>query len=451
MRRGVSRREFIKYSAVGAAIPFLPGLLSSCGGGGGDGGVEGGGGGKIYGYTFALRGDGKVVVIDEDTEQIVAQINLPENGGTLGTLTRDGRRLYVANNAGRTVSIIDARNFTKIKDLVTGTRPKHPIVSPDQRIVAVNHSGLDGGRSRVVFIDVATDEVINIVGLPIVNTGHSGDFTMHGSWSADGQIYMVGNYADNKAYVIDRQGNIRAEIPLAGNPHYFDWFGREVWITVEKDETVADGRPQVVIYDVYDPDDPQLVDIINMNLVGGESGGAVEGHHGNFTNDGRYFYVCNRGSGPNFEGVSINVIDRATRQIVATIQSPARGAGHVYFDMTGRRAIVTNYGDKKIPILDVSNPENPTVLRVLDPEGSGGHMGHVTFTRDSKKAFVSDRRGDRVIVIDMENLTIKRYIPTGSGQRQGQVVNRYYNVFERVINPNLLDLLLTRLKYLLRI
>lgn len=423
----ITRRDFIKVSGLSIFIASTYGSLYACGG------DDDGGSGKSYGYTFALRGDGKVVVIDEDSEKVIATIDLPEQGGTLGSITKDGKKLYVANNRGTTLSIIDAENFRRIKDLNTGTKPKHPIVSPDQKTVALNHQGLDNGKCRVVFIDVASDEIKKIVELPVNNTNFTGPFTMHGSWSPDSQLYMVGNYADNVAYVIDKDGSIRSTISLSGNPHYFDWVGREVWIIIENNENTGPrGNPQIAVYDISNPDNPQEIGMIDFQLVGGETGDAVEGHHGAFTNDGRYYYVCNRGGSP-FEGRSINVIDRYTKQIVKTIQSPAKGAGHVYMDTVGKYAIVTQYGDTKIPIIDLSTQD---VIKVLDA-GGGGHMGHATFTWDSKKAFVSDRKGDRVIVIDMENLTIKNYISTGSGQAQGQVLNKYYNVFERVINPNL--------------
>jgi len=103
---------------------------------------------------FALRGDGFVAVIDPEKDEVLTRIATDGKGGTLGSLTKDGRHLFVANNAPgqRTVTVIDAVNFRKIKDLETGARPKHPIVSPNGKVVTVNHSGLDDGKNRVAFI-----------------------------------------------------------------------------------------------------------------------------------------------------------------------------------------------------------------------------------------------------------------------------------------------------------
>jgi DNA-binding beta-propeller fold protein YncE len=81
--------------------------------------------------------------------------------------------------------------------------------------------------------------------------------------------------------------------------------------------------------------------------------------------------------------------------------------------------------------------EKRAIVTNLDA-GAGGHLGHAVFTADSRKAYVSNRKSDEVVVVDLERMAIAKRIQTApSGQAQGQVVNGFYNVFERVVNPHL--------------
>ncbi|WP_448588155.1 YncE family protein [Thermocrinis sp.] len=125
---------------------------------------------------FALRGDGFVVAIDTKKDEVLARIPTGGRGGTLGSITKNGKFLLVANNAPdqRTVSVIDTINLKKVRDIETGSRPKHPVVSPNGRLIAVNHSGIDDGKNRVVFISPRDFEIIKVVELPVLNPAHSG-------------------------------------------------------------------------------------------------------------------------------------------------------------------------------------------------------------------------------------------------------------------------------------
>lgn len=381
--------------------------------------------------VFALRGDGKVVVIDPIKDDIIRVIETGGKGGTLGSISKDGRYLYVANNApgNRTVSVIDATKLELVKNVETGNRPKHPVVSPDGSFVAVNHSGIDGDSVRVVFINTSNNQIATTVNLPINNKDHKGDFTMHGSWSPDGKVYAVGNYADNKFYLISPTGEILSEIFTSGNPHYFDWRGTQLWITIEFNKPKSNlSAPQVYIYDVSVPSSPLFLGILKQNLDPFERQEAtrIEGHHGNFTEDGRLFILCNRGANP-FEGTSVSIYDANTRKEVATIGSQIKGVGHAYIVPNGKFAVITQYGDTKFEVIDL---EKLKTVKVVDT-GVGRHMGHAVFV--GKKMYISNRVADSVFVVDTESWDIIKRIQTSpSGQAQGQLIRDFYQVFERV-------------------
>jgi len=368
---------------------------------------------------FALRGDGFVAVIDPEKDEVLTRIATDGKGGTLGSLTKDGRYLFVANNAPgqRTVTVIDAVNFRKIKDLETGARPKHPIVSPNGKVVTVNHSGLDDGKNRVAFISPESLEVIKTVELPVRNLDHKGDFSMHGTFSPDSKYYFIGNYADNKFYIISTSDfSVVAEVETAGNPHYFDCYKETLWVTVEFTEPKSQSsHPVVYVYDIANAAKPKEIF-----------------HHGNFTNDGKHFIVCNRGSSP-FEGTTIAVYNQKGK-LVKTINSAVKGVGHAYISPNGKYAIITQYGDTKIEVIDLKKFEPVKVIYV----GLGKHMGHVVFSDDGSKFYVSNRVADSVFVVDDKRFEIIKRVQTAeSGQAQGQVVRHFYGVFERVINPYL--------------
>lgn len=384
--------------------------------------------------VFALRGDGKVVVIDPDKDEIIKVIETGGKGGTLGSISKDGRYLYVANNAPnqRVLSVIDTQKLEFLKNIETGNRPKHPVVSPEGALVAVNHSGMDGEGVRIVFISTSQNEITATVTLPVSNKEHKGDFTMHGAWSPDGKIYAIGNYGDNKFYLIDRNGKIMTEVTTSGNPHYFDWKGHQLWVTVEFNEPkTAQSAPQVYIYDVAKPSNPISLGTLSTDLNISEKSdlARIEGHHGIFTNDGKYFILCNRGASP-FEGTTVAFYDVSTKKEISRMNSQVKGVGHAYITPDGKFAVITQYGDTKFEVIDLNKLKS---VKVVDT-GVGRHMGHAVFV--GKKMYISNRVADSVFVVDTSSWEIIKRIQTApSGQAQGQVVRDFYQVFERVEKP----------------
>lgn len=420
----IDRRRWLAAAGLSATLPWwaLPGCATL-----------GGGGATVHRMVFGLRGDGAVVAIDSQTDTVAARIPTGGAGGTLGSLTPDGRWLYVANNAPgqRTLVKIDTHALRVATALETGNRPKHPVISPDGRRVALNHSGIDGGRIRIAFVDVATDQ-IRTADVTVRNTQHSGDFSMHGAWLADGRHYAIGNYADNEVVIIDSQTLRQHVVAVQGNPHYFDVLGSQLWVTLEAVEPkTAQSRPVVAIFDASDPMALKRLDEVSMTLSADETANParIEGHHGNFTPDRQRFLVCNRGAGNALEGGSLDVFDVRTRQRVAHLELGIKGAGHAYLTPDGRFALVTQYNDTRVPVLDL---QSLRVVATIDA-GGGGHLGHAAFTADGRKVYVNNRKGDEVLVVDTSRWTIVKRIATAtSGQAQAMVLNTYYGVFERV-------------------
>ncbi|MCX7629642.1 MAG: hypothetical protein N2038_05260 [Geminicoccaceae bacterium] len=388
------------------------------------------------GAVFALRGDGKVVVIDPATDTILRVLETGGKGGTLGSLSADGRLLFVANNAAgqRTVTVIDAEKLDIRAQLETGNRPKHPVLSPDGTTIALNHSGLDEGKLRITFIDAATARPMRTVDLPVDNTAGQGDASMHGGWSPDGRVFAVGSYFDNAIFFVRPDGGF-AKVASVGNPHYFDWFGREMWAVIEAPEPKGEGASaRIEIWNLADLSAPRLEAALAMGRTAKESEllDRIEGHHGVFTQDGRFYVVCNRGSGKALEGSSVEIWERASRSRVAAVDSGVAGVGHAYLAPDGRYAVLTQYNDTKLPILDLAERK---IVAVIDA-GQGGHLGHAAFANG--KMYVNNRKADEVLVIDPARWAIVKRIQTAAGgQAQAMVLAAPYGVFERVVNPYL--------------
>jgi YVTN family beta-propeller protein len=363
-------------------------------------------------------------LVDPATDQVVAKLKT-EKGANLGATTPDGRKVYVASEAegGTTVSVIDLARRDVVAKIPTGNRPKHPAVSPDGRYVLINHWGLDNGKLRVTFIDTATDKIAKNIELDVAGQA-KGPTSMHNAWSYDSRYAFTLDRVDDNLVVIDVRDWSVKKIRMPSKPHYATPSpdGKEVWITVEgKDATTE--RPGALVYDLTKPDMPQIARV-DMPLV---NQGVLEGHHGNFTQDGRHFYILNRGPGSKAEGNEIAVFDAKTKKLVTRIDTGSTGIGHTYNTPDGKLAVVTNYGNNKISIVDATS-----FKLVKDITIGKGRMGHVAFTRDGRYGYVSNAGDGNLHKLDMKTLEVVKEIQTGNAAGGAQVLNVWTNVFEEL-------------------
>jgi hypothetical protein len=117
-------------------------------------------------------------------------------------------------------------------------------------------------------------EVIKTVELPVLNTGHKGDFSMHGTFSPDGKYYFVGSYSDNRFFIISASDfSVVARVDVAGNPHYFDCYKNTLWVTVEFNEPKKEtSKPMVYVYDISNPAKPREMMVLEVGLETNVSG-----------------------------------------------------------------------------------------------------------------------------------------------------------------------------------
>ncbi|MCS6996096.1 MAG: hypothetical protein NZ533_03935 [Casimicrobiaceae bacterium] len=364
-------------------------------------------------------------LVDPKTDRVVA--NLPTGAmANLGSTTPDGRKVYIANEAvgGRNVFVIDLNERREIARLETGNRPKHPSVSPDGKWAFINHWGLDNGKLRLTFIDTATDRISKVIDLDVRGSLPGPTPTsMHNAWSLDSRYLFTVNRVDDELVIVDTRDWSVARKAMPSKPHYPvpSPDGRELWMVVEGRD--ASNPPMAIIYDLTRPGMPEvgrLMQPLQAQTV-------IEGHHGNFSQDGRYFFMLNRGPGNRSEGTEVAVFDAKTRQLVKVIQTGSTGIGHTYNTPDGRYAVVTNYGNNIVSIIELS-----TLSVVRDLPVGKGRNGHVAFTKDGRFAYVSNAGDGNLHKIDMQALRVVGEIKTANAPGGAQVFNVWTNVFEEL-------------------
>jgi len=369
---------------------------------------------------------GKAYLVDTRTDAIVAELPTAPGAG-LGSTTPDGKLVYVGSEAptGDSVTVIDLEKKAVAARIRTGARPKHPQVSPDGKWVIVNHWGLDGGKLRVSFIDTATNSVAKNIELEVSrDPGIAGVTSMHNSWSWDSRYAYTVDRVDNHLVAIDTRDWSVQKIKTPSAPHYPvpSPDGKELWLVVEGRDR-AENRPGALVFDLTQPG-MRVIGRVDMPLA---NQGVLEGHHGSFTQDGRQFLMLNRGPGSNMTGTEVVAFDSATKKLVARAETKSTGIGHAYNTPDGRHAVITNYGNNVVSIVDAK-----TLASVKDLQIGKGRMGHVAFTRDGRYAYVSNAGDGNLHKIDMQTLQVVKEIPTGKAAGASQVLNVWTNVFEEL-------------------
>ena len=372
-------------------------------------------------YAVYLNANAKAFIVDTRTDEIVATLPTAK-GATLGSMTPDAKKVYVSGaGEGETrVVVLDLEKQQVAKVLQTGNRPKHGLVSPDGKLVGVDHWGLSDGKLRLVFIRVEDDSIHKVIEVPVTKAP-KGVTSMHNAWSLDGRYFFTMDRVDDRLVVVDTATWEVQTHPAPSVPHYavVSPNGKELWLIHEGNDQV---RPGIAVYDLTRPGRP-IVQRMDMPLIGEE---AVEAHHGNFSQDGRFFLALNRGPGNNLRGREVAIFSAVSKRLVHRLTCASTGVGHTYNTPDGRRVVVTNYGNNVITIIDLVG-----MRTVKDLVIGKGRMGHVAFTPDGRYGYLSNADGN-LYKLDMARLEVVKTIVTGETSGGGQVLNVWTNVFEEL-------------------
>jgi DNA-binding beta-propeller fold protein YncE len=370
-----------------------------------------------------LHGSGRAYLVDTKTDTVVADLETCK-GATLGSTTPDGKKVYIscAAEGEWAVVVVDLAKKAVVKRLETGPRPKHGVVSPDGKWVGVNHWALYAGKQRISFIDTKTDEIAKVIELDVANREVKGVTSMHTAWSYDSRLLFSVDRVDNRLIVVNTKDWSTKTLPVPSAPHYTvpSPDGKELWLVHEGNDKVM---PGIVVYDLTKPDMPVIAQM-DMPLIGEE---VVEAHHGNFTQDGRLFMVLNRGPGKDSRGRELAFFDAKSKKLVHRLTTASNGIGHAYNTPDGKLAVVTNYGNNVITVVDIAQLKTVKDLKI-----GTGRMGHVAFTKDGHWAYVSNDKDGSLYKLDMTKLEVVKKIETAGKPGGGQVLNVWTNVFEEL-------------------
>lgn len=192
--------------------------------------------GKRLYVTGTANGQGVVLGFDTASDSLAAVIQVGTAPTGIAT-SPDGNHLYVVNNQGASVTIIDTRIATAVRTVPVGVLPQYVAVSPDGATTYVSHtSQLAGINGSVTVIDNRTDTVVGRipVGVGACNLAVGGD-----------RLY-VSNLQDGTVSVVDtatRQVVQTLVLPAHGiavSPR-----DHSVYFATGRTATIADGSGQV--------------------------------------------------------------------------------------------------------------------------------------------------------------------------------------------------------------
>lgn len=233
----------------------------------------------------------------------------------------DGRFAFVPSEGDNNVMIVDLINERTVKTLPTGKTP-HALVFTKEGKGYVNNRG----TRDLTVIDGNTFELIKTIPLPATS------FQL--ALSPDGKLL----YAVN--------------------------------------ETTKTGTSVTLI----DANTDNVVKDIPIPLEAGETG---LGHHGEFTRDGKFFFVCNEG------GRTVAVIDTAKMEVIKTLRA-GMGAGHPAMTRDGKYIFVIHHKDNVVAVIDTASQE---VIKDISV-GTGKKQAHGSyFPPDGRYLYYDQCRG----------------------------------------------------------
>lgn len=312
--------------------------------------------------------------------------------------------IYVANEDGQSISVIDSKSMTKVTDVdvsdtsISMVMPHNVQVAPNGKTVWATAMGMDTSEyDQVIVINPLSNQVIKRVYLGkdlhlahvvldklcdnAFVSAYEGNkiFQINTTSYAVVHVYNLDSlsgphgmrYSNGKLYVANMDGNSMAIIDVATKITTYVPLGG---IAVQAAVTTNDKYAFVSLYDTreivrYNIQTQQLTKI---SLPAGALG-PVQIYP---TPDSKYLYVCDQG-GLLGQAISnkVYVIDIENASVIKTIIAGAKTHG-VIINNTGTHAFVTNMDDNTITKINITtNTVEGTASTGLAPNGIGFWYG----------------------------------------------------------------------------
>lgn len=304
----------------------------------------------------------------------------------IGATHAAAEKVYVADEEGNTVSVIDATSFKRIGSIPVGQGPHNVQVAPDGKQVWVTNNGEPvkavhnmpksehgamSGSGEIWAIDTATDAVAVAAKVPV------GVHPAHVVVTPDGRFAYVANGGENTVCVVDISARrVVDTIPVGVSPHgmRISSDGKQAWVANLKGGTISviDTAVRKETMQIAVGSGPAQVGFTPDGRLGfvslsGENRVAVIAPVSRkviskiavgtvpiqlyATPDSQLLLVANQGTRQN-PGSTVSVIDFRSFKVVSTIKT-GKGAHGVAIDRKGLHAFVTNLYEDTVSVIDI--------------------------------------------------------------------------------------------------
>ena len=295
-----------------------------------------------------------------------------------------GPKLFVSNENGGDLSVIDVTTQSVVATIPVGKRPRGIRVSPDGSLVYVALSGSPMAppgvdESTLPPADKKADGigVVSTRDMKLVRTIAGGSDPEMVAITPDGKRMFVANEDVGEATALEvESGKVLASIKVGGEPEGVDMRpdGRVVYVTSEEDNQVA----------AIDTVDLKLLKIFKVGPRPRSTG---------FLPDGSRAYV------PAENGASISVVDANAHRVLDTIKleggSMVRPMGTAV-SPDGRLLFVTTGRGKNVVFIDTQT--NKPIAEV----GAGERPWGIAVSSDGRTIFTANGPSNDVTFIDVE-------------------------------------------------
>jgi len=271
-------------------------------------------------------------------------------------------RMYVANSAGNTVSVIDTSdNSVDASTISVGSSPQGiAFDSANNRMYVANY-----GPNTVSVINTATNAVIATIS--VGSNPYDVAFD-----SANNRMY-VANYGGNTVSVIDTSDNSvdPSTISVGSGPRdiTFDSANNRMYVTNTGSNNVS------VINTATNA-------VIATISVGSSPRGVA------FDSANNRMYVVN--NGPN----NVSVIDTSDNSVDPSTISVGSSPHGIAFDSANNRMYVVNYGNSKVSVI------NTATNAVIATISVGSNPFGIAFDSANNRMYVTNHIGNTVSVIE---------------------------------------------------
>lgn len=337
------------------------------------------------------EGDNNISVVDLDTETTVKTLPTGTTPHAIA-FTSEGKG-YVNNRGSKTLTVIDGNKFEVLKSIELPATSFQLALSPDGKSLAVAYKD----ALKLSIIDTTTDAIAKTIAIGKEPEGvFKGAKMKHPYWSKDGKFVYASDNVNNSIVKVDINfGEIMTTMALPGGNHYLHP-SPDGKLLYAVNETTKTGTSVTLIDSTGD----KVVKDIPIPLETEEKGLL---HHGDFTRDGKYFFVCNEG------GRTVAIMNTSNKKIVKTVKA-GMGAGHPGMTRDGKYLFIIQHKDNVITVIDIAKQE---VVKSI-PVGTGKKQAHGGyFTPDGRFYYMINAEDNLINKIDVAKMEVASTIPVG--------------------------------------